>query len=389
MRSRFAFRPVLVLCTLLAISSVLPVAASSSRSTTGSAGLLGEDSRAVDVVICLDTSGSMEQLLDAVRARLWDVVGELARMKPTPELRVGLLAFGSEEGTVENGWIAQHVDLTDELDTVYASLMALTTKGGEEYVGRALHSALQEMSWSPEWNALKVIFVAGNESADQGVEDFDFRIMARAARDKAIIINSLYAGNREQGTVEQWPELARQGGGNFSAIDPAVGNVQIPTPHDEPLLALNARLNETYVPYGPNGRDGLVNQVAQDGNASRLGVQSCSSRIVAKGSALYNNASWDLVDAAIQEGFDWDSIGVEDLPEELQSMAHEELAGYVAQKRADRESIQEQIQKISQQRENYIRAVRAREIASSDIGEAMRQAIREQAKAMGFTCDGC
>ena len=46
------------------------------------------ETRPVDVVVMLDTSGSMEDLLDATRARVWDVVNELGRMKPTPELRV-------------------------------------------------------------------------------------------------------------------------------------------------------------------------------------------------------------------------------------------------------------------------------------------------------------
>jgi hypothetical protein len=135
--------------------------------------------------------------------------------------------------------------------------------------------------------------------------------------------------------------------------------------------------------------DGLANQVAQDTNASRLGVQSCSSRIVAKGSALYTNASWDLVDASLEEGFTWASVGVHDLPEALQSMSYDDLAGYVESKRSDREAIQEEIQQVSLKREAYIKKVRARELAASDFGEAMKQAIREQAMEKGFKCDGC
>ena len=56
---------------------------------------IAQETRPVDVVVMLDTSGSMENLLDATRARVWDVVNELGRMKPTPELRVGLVSFGT------------------------------------------------------------------------------------------------------------------------------------------------------------------------------------------------------------------------------------------------------------------------------------------------------
>lgn len=380
-------RPKLTLVAALAVLATL--FAPLTRSTASDGEILGEEPRAVDVVICLDTSGSMEGLLDAARARLWDVIGELARMKPTPELRVGLLTFGTEEGGADAGWIVQHSDLTDDLDAVYASLMGLNVQGGEEYVGRAIHTALDEMSWSMDWNALRVLFVAGNESADQDVENFDFRVEARAAQDRDIIINAMYAGNHEQAIVEDWPEVARRGQGAFSAIDPSVASIQIPTPYDESLLSLNARLNKTYVPYGPDGTAGLANQVAQDGNASRLGVQSCSSRIAAKGTSLYTNASWDLVDASLQEGFEISSVAAQELPEALQSMNSEELAVYVAGKRLEREGIQGEIQALSSQREEFIRNVRTQELAGGDLGEAMKQAIREQALKKGFKCDDC
>lgn len=348
-----------------------------------------QETRPVDVVVMLDTSGSMENLLDATRARVWDVVNELGRMKPTPELRVGLISFGTDKAGEEQGHIIQHLDLTDDLDEVYAELMALTIGGGTEFVGRALNEALDGMRWSPEYDALRVVFVAGNESADQGVEDADFRVAARAARDQGIIVNALYAGNREQGVVEKWHEVAQMGEGNFSAIDPAIGSIQIAAPQDKLLLELNERLNTTYVPYGDKGEDGLTNQIAQDSNASRLGVQSCSSRIVAKGGALYNNASWDLVDKTLEEGFDWDTAPLTDLPEEMQRMTVEESIAYIDAKRAERETIQSEIQAASEARELFVKSAIAERIGSAGLGEAMRQVIREQAMAKGFTCQGC
>ena len=350
---------------------------------------MAQETRPVDVVVMLDTSGSMENLLDATRARVWDVVNELGRMKPTPELRVGLISFGTDKATADQGFIIQHVDLTYELDEVYAELMELTTGGGDELVGRALNEALDGMNWSPEHDALRVVFVAGNESADQGVEDDDFRIAARAARDRDIIINALYAGNREQGVVEKWHEIAQAGEGNFSAIDPSTGSIQIAAPQDTLLLELNGRLNTTYVPYGEKGQDGLTNQIAQDSNASRLGVQSCSSRIVAKGGALYNNASWDLVDKSLEDGFNWDAISPADLPEEMQSMTMDETIEFIDAKRALREGIQTEIQSLSDARETFVRQAIATRIGEAGLGEAMRNAIREQAMAKGFNCDGC
>ena len=91
---------------------------------------MAQETRPVDVVVMLDTSGSMENLLDATRARVWDVVNELGRMKPTPERRVGLVSFGTDKPTEEQGFIIQHLDLTDDLDEVCPQLWsALITIG--------------------------------------------------------------------------------------------------------------------------------------------------------------------------------------------------------------------------------------------------------------------
>ena len=43
------------------------------------------EGKAIDLVICLDVSGSMDGLIDSAKIRLWDIVNELARIKPTPE----------------------------------------------------------------------------------------------------------------------------------------------------------------------------------------------------------------------------------------------------------------------------------------------------------------
>ena len=89
------------------------------------------ENRAIDLAICLDISGSMSDLLDSVRGRVWDIVTDLSRATPTPSLRVALITLGGE-GPAEDGYIVRHVDFTGDLDTVYGNRRALNTNGGEE-----------------------------------------------------------------------------------------------------------------------------------------------------------------------------------------------------------------------------------------------------------------
>ena len=359
----------------------LTVGASASDSVEG------RGSVPVDIVICLDTSGSMSDLIDSARGRIWNLVTELAKAKPTPRLRVGLLSYGTPEtSTAEQGWVVRQIDLTDDLDALYAKLMALTTNGGDEFVGWVLSDAVETMSWSSDERALRLIYVAGNESADQGADQRNFRYVAEKARGLNIIINPIYAGGREQGILELWDQVAQHAGGDYVSIDVKEGTRQIATPYDIELLILNQELNATYIPYGSKGAEGIANQIAQDTNAGNLGAQSCGSRVAAKGCSLYNNAAWDLVDAVRGEGFSLTELKPEELPESLRSLTPEERKSYVEGMRAVRTAVQARIQETNTKRELLIRAERIQDGSRElSLDDAMIQSLRTQAEAAKFT----
>ena len=57
--------------------------------------------KSVDVVVCLDVS-SMDGLLDSER-KLWAVVNDLAKVEPTPTLRVALYSYGNNAYSAARG----------------------------------------------------------------------------------------------------------------------------------------------------------------------------------------------------------------------------------------------------------------------------------------------
>ena len=344
--------------------------------------------RPVDLVICLDTSGSMTALIDSARSKLWDIVNELATAHPTPHLRVGLLTYGTpHNSTAYGGWIVRQTDLTDDLDAVYAKMMEMSTSGGDEYVGWVLHEALSTMSWSPAPGALKIVFVAGNESADQAKEKFNFRYVAEKARARGIFINAIYAGGRNQGVAENWHEVAIHGGGDFSAIDMQHGTVQMATPQDKILIQLNAELNATYVPFGKRGRAAKKNQVAQDAHAEQLGVQSSASRVVAKAGVLYRNTAWDLVDASQEKDFKLAEVADEELPENMRPMTPKERQAYLEGVIAARKAVQKKVKEVSAARRAFLEEERKKHAGKVGLDDAITKALREQAQSKGFAFD--
>ncbi|GJM23892.1 MAG: hypothetical protein DHS20C16_03070 [Phycisphaerae bacterium] len=332
----------------------------------------------------------MTQLIDSARSRLWDVVNELATIKPTPVLRVGLLTYGTPgNSSAKNGWVVRQLDLTSDLDEVYAKMMAMTTSGGDEYVGWVLNDAVEEMSWTSDPRALKIVWVAGNESADQARSSFDFRYVAETAQAKRIIINSIYAGNRQQGINEMWHEVASHGKGSYSAIDMAQGTIQIQTPYDKRLSELNATLNDTYIAFGQQGREMKRRQSLQDANAAQMGVEAEASRVAAKSTRLYTNDFWDLVDASKKKDFDLDDIDTKDLPAPMQTMTRDEQVAYMEGKAAERATVQSQIQEINNDRQRFIKNEREKSKTADKkgLGDAMLAALRQQALDSGFNID--
>lgn len=342
--------------------------------------------RPIDLVICLDTSGSMEALIDSARARLWDIVNSLSSARPTPELRVGLITYGSpDRSTASQGWVVLQSGLTSDLDSVYAKMMEFRTNGGDEFVGWALNDAISKMNWSTNPKALKLIFVAGNESADQARDVYDFRSVGNIARNRGIIINAIYAGDRNAGVNERWAEVASHGGGTYTSIDMRCGTVQIEAPQDRVLLELNMKLNATYVPYGDAGREGAANQMAQDANAERLGQQSAASRVAAKSTELYRNERWDLVDAVARGEKKVKDVKEADLPAPMQAMNDAEREQYVQRMQSERADVQRKIAEVGAEREKFVRARRSASAeGKTALDDAMLAAIREQAKSQGF-----
>src|SRR5262245_22720424 len=88
----------------------------------------------IDIVLCLDVSSSMDDLLASAKVKLWEMVNDLGAARPTPRLRVGLYSYGHRGYDAKKGWVRKEVDLTDDLDTLYKHLNGLRTapSGSEE-----------------------------------------------------------------------------------------------------------------------------------------------------------------------------------------------------------------------------------------------------------------
>lgn len=344
----------------------------------------------IDLVICLDVSNSMDGLIDSAKLKLWDIVNELAKVKPVPNLRVALYSYGHNSYPADKGWVRKDLDLTSDLDEVYAKLTALKTSGGNEYVARVTQAALGEQKWS-EGDSLKLIFVCGNEAVDQD-KQVNLTDVAAEAKRRGVFVNTIYCGPASSSEANGYRNFSTVAGGSYANIDQERAKkdiaATIKTVYDGDILKKSDELNKTYLAYGKDGKKGAENQVAQDRAAGAAAPGAALARGESKANALYKNSHWDLIDRMNDDPkFDLKTIKEEDLPEEMKKMKPEERVAFLKKKSDERCAIQKEINDLSAKRAKVIDEERKKQPKSEGekaLDEAVKGIIRDQAKSKGF-----
>jgi hypothetical protein len=255
--------------------------------------------------------------------------------------------------------------------------------GGTEYVARAVRDATTKMQWDQDPKSLKIVFVAGNEPADQDPV-IPVESAVQDAREKGIFVNAIYCGQPNNGEAVGWQHVASLGKGRYAAIDQN-RVVAIATPMDDELNKLSGELNKTYVAYGATGADKAANQQAQDANARGAGAHVAASRAAAKASTVYSNEEWDLVDARKKGKVNIASMPAAAMPEPMRAMPPAQREQYVAEKAHEREAIQKKIADVNAKREEFIKAKKkAGGGKDTAFDEAVMGAIQTQAESSGF-----
>ena len=332
----------------------------------------------VQLAILLDNSGSMSGLIEQAKSELWRVVNELTTARQNgkqPRLQVALYTYGDPPPRQLNA-------LTDDLDKVSESLFAVSINGGSEHCGQVIQTASRELAWSPSPNDLKLIFIAGNEPFTQG--PVDYREACREAIAKGIMINTIHCGD---GIPDDWRDGALLADGKAISINQNAQVAHIEAPQDAEIARLGADLNQTYIPFGAVAAESQARQLVQDQNASQQSQASSVQRAVSKANAYYRNSAWDLVDALNDGRVKLADVKAEDLPENMRSMSLAERQQHVARQSAERQRLQDRINRLNGERNTFVAEKQKQQAAQSGektLDQALVEAIRSQASQKRF-----
>src|SRR5512143_1592453 len=151
-----------LLSTTLALLGVCALAAVKDSDSTQPAKVAAKTAKPrIEVCFVLDTTGSMGGLIEGAKQKIWSIANQMISAKPTPELRLGLVAYRDRR----DKYVTKTFDLTNDIDAIYGHLQGFRAGGGgdePESVNEALQDAVRKMSWSQDQQVLKIIFLVGD-----------------------------------------------------------------------------------------------------------------------------------------------------------------------------------------------------------------------------------
>ncbi|CAN5334479.1 hypothetical protein BH24PSE2_BH24PSE2_21010 [soil metagenome] len=344
----------------------------------------------VEVVFVLDTTGSMEGLMQAAKDKIWSIASTMASAQPAPEIRMGLVGY-RDRG---DQYVTRTVDLSGDLDSMYAALMDFRAEGGgdtPESVNEALQEAIHGISWSQDRNAYKVVFLVGDAPPHRDYQDdVPYPRTLAEAREAGIVVNTIQCGQMGD-TIEPWQQIARLGQGRFFQVEQSGGAVAIATPFDRELARLSAALDGTRLYYGSDAEQAIMHRkvAATDKLHAAASVESQARRAAFNASPAGEAnllGSKELVDDVASGRVDLDAIEEKNLPASLQRMAPEGRKELIAESSRKRESLQRQIRDLAKERDVFVeQELEARGESKDSLDAKIYAAVKEQTAGFGLT----
>jgi Mg-chelatase subunit ChlD len=305
----------------------------------------------VEVVFCLDTTGSMKGLINAAKQKIWSISNQISAGNPTPQVKIGLVAY-RDRG---DAYITKVIDLSDDLDAIHGHLMGFQADGGgdtPESVNQALNEAVTKISWSKDKKTLRMIFLVGDAPPHMDYpEDVKYPVTCKLALEKDIIINAVQCG-KDVTTRKYWMEICKSAEGSYVQIDAQGGPlVSVATPFDTELAKINVEINKTQLVYGTAALQTSNKAVIAGTNALPAATQADRAAFNARNHAA---TAYDLVQKIKDGKVKLEEIKKEELPAELKGKTLTEQKEILKQVEARRADLSKQAIELDKKRGEFI-----------------------------------
>jgi von Willebrand factor type A domain len=365
-------------CALACLPFVVPLASADAKPV-------------VEVAFVLDTTGSMGQLIEAAKRKIWSIATSILDSSPDAEVRMGLVAYRD----IGDEYVTKTFDLTTDIQDIYAHLLEFKAQGGGDWpesVNEALHVAVTKLAWSGNSRSIavepattRILFLVGDAPPHMDYpQDTKYPEVVKMAQERGIVVNAVQAGGARD-TERVWREIAQLGNGQYIPIPQDGGAVVvIDTPYDSDIVALQKRVNATVVPYGSAAqRNSVAQKTAQVGAAAPSSASDMVSFFNKRGknstAAEAVTGDGDLVADVAAGRQTLDGLPDETLPTDLRQVEKSDRKAYLDKKLAERNELNQLLSNLVAKRDEYIAAERNKKPVKT--GDSFDRAVETTLRA--------
>ena len=315
----------------------------------------------VEVAFVLDTTGSMADLIDGAKRKIWSIATTIADQNPDADVKMALVAYRD----IGDDYVTKTYDLTTDIQDIYSKLLALNADGGNDWpesVNEALDVSVTKLKWGQGAKDTRIIFLIGDAPPHMDYEqDRKYPVIVKEAEKRGIIVNAVQAGGAED-TTRVWRAVAQLGKGEFIPIPQDGGKVLvIITPYDDEIIKLQLRIDETVIPYGTRAAQDTVNKKLAERKSAPAASSADNSSYLSKRSKGKDvvTGSGDLVSDSNEGRVDLGTLKDEELPKNLRAMPRGERSKEILRLTEARNALAINMADLVKKRDGFVADKRA------------------------------
>jgi Mg-chelatase subunit ChlD len=339
----------------------------------------------VEVVFVLDTTGSMADLIDGAKRKIWSIASTVVDVNPDADIAMALVAY-RDRG---DEYIVQTTPLSDDIQGLYGKLIKLQADGGgdtPESVNEALDKAVSGMQWSDGPNVKRIVFLVGDAPPHMDyAQEKQYPAILKQAVKREIVVNAVQAGDMAE-TTPIWKEIAQYGHGRFIAIPQSGGQITvIVTPYDDDILELQKELDQSVQPYGNSEKQAETNTKMREKAEAPAAVQIDNSGYYSKRASKKEviTGGGDLIADIQNKTVTLERIDQKELPKELAGKTKPQVQEWIDDKLAKRKVLETKMAELITKRDTFVsteQAKTAKASATDSFDKAVEDTLKEQLK---------
>jgi len=152
-----------------------------------------------------------------VKESIVDMITEIERGKPAPDVRFGLVLY-RDRG---DEYVTKTFELTRDTDSIIRTVRDIRSGGGgdtPESVNEALHEAVSNINWDKDIDTEKTIFLIGDAEPHYYEQDYRWQDEVKKALDDYIIINTIGCSGLSSEGVSIFTDIAKNSEGTFQFL---------------------------------------------------------------------------------------------------------------------------------------------------------------------------